>query len=65
MSGDITILTLADDLLAMTERLKDDQELLDAARLVRAVAAEHQEVDARFQAAAEDLKRLLLLRQQS
>ena len=47
-----------DELLAMVGETLDE-DLLEATRSLRDVAAEHDEVDGRFQAAAAKLKQLL------
>jgi hypothetical protein len=50
----------ADALLAIAGEMTDNTELIAATRKLRDVAAEHDDVDARFHQAADEVKRLLL-----
>ena len=49
-----------DDLLAVTGELTEDDELIEATRDLRDLAAEHDDVDRRFQAAAARVQGILL-----
>ena len=48
-----------DDLLAVTGEWTDDDELIEATRELRDLAAEHDDVDGRFRAAAARVQRIL------